>query len=104
MFVFPRPAKELSTPKAPELDKGIEGKATNEFFFLPKKPDLDNLLKTFFDALEGLVFESDATIVAYESISKVEGPEPEIYIELRWSREIDAPSAYKGPEARYSTK
>lgn len=104
--MFPTVRGAASTLKPPATAKTAEestGKAS-DFTFRAKKPDLDNLVKTFLDGLEGLVFESDASIVAFESISKVEGPEAQIYIELSWSRDKTLPCSFEGPGARYSTR
>ena len=49
-------------------------------------PDLDNLMKAFFDALEGLLFVNDCAICTYNGVSKVHCTEFKITCWLKWSK------------------
>ena len=58
----------------------------NASFAKDTAPDLDNLMKAFFDALEGLVFVNDCAICAYNRVSKVHSTEFKITFWLKWSK------------------
>ena len=50
-----------------------------------KKPDLDNLIKAVWDALEGVVYINDSRIVLIGTTAKVwaDGEEPGVSLEIR---------------------
>ena len=70
-FVFPFLKKHKNTKSSQTMYK-------------PSKPDLDNLLKSFLDALESVLFKNDAQIVKINSVSKVYGEKGEIVAKIRW--------------------
>jgi len=73
-FVFP-PTKSIMKGKNKNTDlSGILFKNT--------KPDLDNLEKLLFDALQGVVYVNDSQIYKKKYISKIYGLTPGIELEI----------------------
>ena len=57
-------------------------KSGTKIYFKDTKPDLDNLEKLVYDALQGMLYENDARIVSKNGIFKRYGIIPGIIIEL----------------------
>lgn len=72
-FVFPLP-KSMT-----KLE--LRARAAQENWYKGKKPDLDNLLKNLWDAMEGVVFLNDAQIVEIQA-KKIYGKIPRIEVLL----------------------
>jgi Holliday junction resolvase RusA-like endonuclease len=80
IFVFP-PLKSFSKRKLKALEKG-------EYIYKITKPDLhDNLSKSLFDAMEGIVYQNDSQICELRNVKKVYGLKPRIEVELFGIRE-----------------
>ena len=73
-FVFP-PLKSWSKKK-------LESLVTLGCFYKDTKPDIDNCLKSVWDAMQGVVFINDSQICAMDDVKKFYGPKPMIEIEL----------------------
>jgi len=73
-FVF-EPPKSLKKKELEFIENGG---------FIPKttKPDLDNLEKLLFDAMQGVVFVNDSQIYKKEFVLKLYGKEPKIIVEM----------------------
>jgi len=69
-FVF-SPLKSWSKKKKLALENGST-------IFKDKKPDLDNLQKSFFDVCNTIIWLDDAQIVRIESMEKIHGTQPRI--------------------------
>jgi Holliday junction resolvase RusA-like endonuclease len=79
IFFFPRPKAHFNARGAL--------KASAPYWYTPK-PDLDNLIKFIFDALESVYWHNDSYIVNSD-IKKVYGPNPGVYIEITPAQIID---------------
>ena len=75
-FIFPY-LKGHTKKQIAEMETGIK---TN---FKTTIPDLDNLQKMLFDAMQGIVFKNDSLIVMMDNVYKIYHKEPEIIIRLK---------------------
>lgn len=67
-----------------EKPKSWSKKKTAEAYWMTARPDLhDNLNKALFDALEGVVWESDHNVVMISNLSKTYGDTNQITIEIQ---------------------
>ena len=70
-------------------------------FFEGKQPsyqkcgDLDNLLKTLKDGMNGTVYKDDSQIVGYRTVAKKFGDHPGVYVKLEFYAEPEAPKKRK---------
>ena len=53
------------------------------------KPDLDNLTKSFLDALESILFKDDKMVVSMNNVSKEYGDKGYIAARLEYSNETN---------------
>ena len=83
LFVFSPPAA-WSKKKMEELTSG-------KVIYKDTKPDLDNLEKALWDAMEGIVFINDSRIVK-KSIKKVYGVQPRTEIKIEVFNEAVIPN------------
>lgn len=70
-FLHPKTANKEAKEK-----KGVEYKTT--------KPDVDNLMKPLFDAMEGIIFKDDAAIVKCNA-EKVFGSYASVTMSIQWT-------------------
>jgi len=74
-FVF-SPLKGFSKKKIKLIEDGV-------IVYKNTKPDLtDNLSKSLFDAMEGVVYDNDSRIVAMDNLKKYYGFRPRIELEI----------------------
>lgn len=72
VFIMPIPKSFSKKKRAEVIDKGHI-----------MKPDLDNLIKTYKDALEGIIYNNDSQICCVEAI-KMYGEVPKVVIEMEF--------------------
>lgn len=67
-----------------EIPKSWSKKKKEEAHYMTSRPDLhDNLNKALFDALEGVVWESDHNVVRIDNLQKYYGETNQINIEIQ---------------------
>jgi Holliday junction resolvase RusA-like endonuclease len=69
--------------------KDLKAIHSGEFVYKFTKPDLtDNLNKSLFDAMEGIVFVNDSLIVSMDNVKKYYGLQPRIELEIEELEEL----------------
>jgi len=73
-FIFPE-LKSFTKKKKEHIKEGGHIDKTT-------KPDIDNLMKNFFDACNGILWRDDAEISSIQNIKKIYGSQPGIILEV----------------------